>query len=216
MDLKQQIDLEAQYNEYLVECACAKTTLEAIISNMELQMEHSVERNLIADLDSRLKTFESTYKKCEKKGHDLTIESIRENIRDVVGLRIITLYRDDVFAVAKELEYQDIEIIERKDYITNPKPNGYSSLHLVVRVPVKFNGRTRFIYAEIQIRTIGMQMWASIEHDQKYKVDVESLHPSSEDHFKSMADTVHEFEEISMRLRDYNINAKKTLSQDIS
>ena len=111
-----------------------------------------------------------------KKGLPPTIEAARESVNDIAGVRVVCSYIDDVYRMAEMLERQkDIEIIKRQDYIKTPNYNGYRSLHLDICVPVYLSDRTELIAAEIQIRTIAMDFWASLEHDVRYKADKSKL-----------------------------------------
>ena len=113
--------------------------------------------------------------KLQRKGWPMTIEAAEEHLMDIAGVRIICNYIDDIYRMADLLIHQqDIELVEQKDYIKNPKPNGYRSLHLVVRVPVFLSSHTESVPVEVQIRTIAMDFWASLEHQLRYKNDVEA------------------------------------------
>ena len=133
-------------------------------------------RNPIHHIESRIKSPESIAAKLTKKGLPLTLEAARKYINDIAGVRVVCNYIDDVYRVAEMLERQnDLEIIKRQDYIKTPNYNGYRSLHLDIRVPVYLSDRTEYIVAEIQIRTIAMDFWASLEHDIRYKADKSKL-----------------------------------------
>lgn len=107
-----------------------------------------------------------------RKGFEPSIDSIRENLNDIAGIRVICSYIDDIYTVAQILKMQgDLEVIKLTDYIKNPKPNGYRSLHLVLKVPVYFSDRVEKVKVEVQIRTIAMDFWASLEHQLHYKAD---------------------------------------------
>lgn len=151
-----------------------KTKLEILDGDFQVRYDY----NPIHHIESRLKSLESIYGKLKKHGLDLTINNIRTNLRDVAGLRVICNYIHDVNMIADMLISQDdIVLLERKDYITNPKPNGYRSLHLIVAVPIFLSGETISVCCEIQIRTIAMDLWASLEHHLRYK---SSAAPSEE------------------------------------
>lgn len=142
-----------------------------------LDREFSVRyaRNPIHHIDSRLKSPHSILEKLSRKGYPQTIESAEANLLDIAGVRIICNYVQDIYHIADLLTHQrDVELVTRKDYIENPKPNGYRSLHLVVRVPVYLSSHTELVPVEIQIRTIAMDFWASLEHELRYKNDVET------------------------------------------
>ena len=110
-----------------------------------------------------------------RKGLPFSIEDMEKNILDIAGIRIICSYADDIYALADALLRQDdIKLLQRKDYIAHPKPNGYRSLHLVVTVPVFFADQRREIPVEVQIHTVAMDFWASLEHQMKYKQSIEN------------------------------------------
>ncbi|MFP7494934.1 GTP pyrophosphokinase family protein [Terribacillus saccharophilus] len=130
--------------------------------------------NPIEHCNSRLKSPESILKKVYKKNIDFSLESIKESVKDIAGIRITCSFKSDIYALSDMIEKQkDIELVERKDYIKNPKPNGYQSLHLIVKVPVFLSDREESVCVEIQIRTIAMDFWASLEHKIYYKYDKE-------------------------------------------
>ena len=126
--------------------------------------------NPIHHIDSRLKSIPSIVEKLSKRGYDISAKSAIEHLNDIAGLRVVCSYIDDVYRVADMLLRQsDVVLIERKDYIQNPNYNGYRSLHLDVEIPVFFSNSTEYVTAEIQLRTVAMDFWASLEHDLRYK-----------------------------------------------
>lgn len=134
----------------------------------EFQLLHS--RNPIHHMQSRLKAPQSILAKLERRGHPKTVESALANLYDIAGVRVICSYIDDVYELAHRIERQDdIQIVRKSDYIQNPKENGYRSLHLVVNLPVYLSDGKHCTPVEVQIRTIAMDFWASLEHDLKYK-----------------------------------------------
>ena len=146
-----------------------KTKLQVL--NDELSLTRN--RNPIEFIETRIKTPDSIANKLRKKNLPLTATSVRENLNDVAGVRVICAFLDDIYQVAKMLEAQDdVEVINIKDYIKKPKKNGYRSLHLIVEVPVFFSDSKEQVRVEIQIRTIAMDFWASLEHTVKYKKNV--------------------------------------------
>ena len=131
--------------------------------------------NPIHHIDSRLKSPASIVEKLERKGWPVSVESAEAHLQDIAGVRIICNYIDDIYRLAGMITRQpDLELVRQKDYIENPKPNGYRSLHLVVRVPVYLSSHTELVPVEIQIRTIAMDFWASLEHQLRYKNDSEA------------------------------------------
>lgn len=146
-----------------------KTKLQVL--NDELSMTRN--RNPIEFIETRIKTTESIANKLMKKNQPFTVPSVKKNLNDVAGVRVICAFLDDIYHVADMLSAQDdVDIIKTKDYIKRPKKNGYRSLHLIVEVPVFFSNGKEKVRVEIQIRTIAMDFWASLEHSVKYKKNV--------------------------------------------
>ena len=136
-------------------------------------MRHS--RNPIHHMESRIKSPQSIAQKLRRKNLPLTPESAMKNLRDIAGIRVVCAYLNDIYTIAGLLTRQDdIHLVQERDYIRNPKPNGYRSLHLIVEVPVFFSEGKLMLPVEVQIRTIAMDFWASLEHQIRYKevVDV--------------------------------------------
>lgn len=166
----------------------------------EFQLLHDY--NPIEHTKSRIKSFESILNKIVRKGCSPSLEDVRENIRDIAGLRITCSFISDIYTISEMLQKQsDLEIISIKDYIKNPKPNGYQSLHMLVQVPVFMTDRCEKVYVEIQIRTIAMDFWASLEHKifYKYNEDVPA-HLLKE--LKEAADTANELDRKMQRLHE--------------
>ncbi len=131
-------------------------------------------RNPIETIKSRVKKPESIFGKLRRKGYELTVNSILENLNDVAGIRVICSFVDDIYKVSDMLSRQDdINVIEVKDYIKNPKSNGYRSYHMILEIPVFFADHKRPMRVEVQFRTIAMDFWASLEHQMKYKKDID-------------------------------------------
>lgn len=165
---------EIQLMQNLYDSAVKQLSLKFEILNNEFKVLYA--RNPIHHIEGRVKSVESLAVKLLNKGLPLTIEAAREHINDIAGVRVVCSYIDDVYRVAEMLELQkDVKIIKRQDYIRTPNYNGYRSLHLDIRVPVYLSDRTELVTAEIQIRTIAMDFWASLEHDIRYKVDKTKL-----------------------------------------
>lgn len=153
-------------------CALREVTTKFEVLNEEFSLMNN--RNPVESIKTRIKSPESIYEKMKRKGYAFTVESIRENIFDVAGVRIICSFPSDIFKLAEMLTRQDdIGVIAVKDYITNPKPNGYRSYHLIVEIPIFLANRTELMKVEVQFRTIAMDFWASLEHKLKYKKNIE-------------------------------------------
>lgn len=153
------------YNSALKEIG---TKLE--ILNDEFQQVHKY--NPIEHIKSRFKSTESIVKKLKKKGYESTIENMVEHVNDIAGIRIICSFTSDIYRVAEMLSKQsDIKILSIKDYIKNPKPSGYKSYHMLVTVPIFLSDRIIDAKVEIQIRTVAMDFWATLEHKINYKFE---------------------------------------------
>jgi len=160
------LSMQHLYNAGIKE---VKTKLEILDGEFSVKYD----RNPIHHIEHRLKKPGSIIEKLKRKGLDVSVESIRNNLFDIAGIRVICSYIDDIYRIADFLASQDdIEIIRVRDYIKNPKPSGYRSLHLVVKIPVFLFGGKEYVYVEVQIRTIAMDFWASLEHQLKYKSGV--------------------------------------------
>lgn len=129
--------------------------------------------NPIHHVESRIKTPDSIGAKLRRANVPLTLEMVEEHVLDLAGVRVVCRYIDDVYHIAKLIELSDMEIIRTRDYIKNPKPNGYRSYHVVLRVPVQLSRSNPTVPVEVQIRTIAMDTWASLEHEILYKVNDE-------------------------------------------
>lgn len=180
--------------------AIREVTTKLEILNDELSLTSN--NNPIQFIKSRIKKPMSILSKLQKLEKDITVESIMTSLNDVAGIRVISSFIDDVYKIADMLVKQDdIVLIEAKDYIKNPKPNGYRSYHLIVEVPVFFSDKKESVRVEIQIRTVAMDFWASLEHQLKYKKNFEDA-KSIEDELKSCADTIAETDLRMMNLRN--------------
>lgn len=164
------VDSVIDYKEMLFAYDCAIKEIKTKFDILSAEFEIKHRRNPISSIKSRLKSNISLINKIDRLGVDSDIESIRENIEDIAGIRVICNYIDDIYKIADSLISQDdIELIKKKDYIAIPKENGYRSLHLIVKVPVFFANSVENIKVEVQIRTIAMDFWASLEHQMRYK-----------------------------------------------
>ena len=145
-----------------------QTKLE--ILDDEFQMKHR--RNPIHHMQCRLKTIQSMMEKLRRKQYAVSMESAVENLTDIAGIRVICSYVEDVYTVARLLTSQDdVRLVRMTDYIRSPKPNGYRSLHLIVEIPVFLQEGRLMVPVEVQIRTIAMDFWASLEHAMRYKAN---------------------------------------------
>lgn len=161
------------YTELMMRYDCAmleiKTKLDVL--NNELSLED--DSNPFESISCRLKSPKSIIEKLKRKGYELTVESIEQNLNDVAGIRVICSFPDDIYKLSDRLCSQDdIRLIEKKDYIKNPKPNGYRSLHLILEIPIFLLNEKKYMRVEVQFRTIAMDFWASLEHKVRYKKEI--------------------------------------------
>lgn len=177
----------------LYDAAVRQLVLKFEILNDEFKVLYA--RNPIHHIEGRVKSLPSIAAKLLKKGQPLTIEAAKRNVNDIAGVRVVCGYIDDVYRVADMMARQaDIQLIRRQDYIQTPNYNGYRSLHLDIRLPVYLSDRTEQVIAEIQIRTIAMDFWASLEHDVRYKVDKAKLPAGINEEMLACADRIAEID----------------------
>ncbi|MDD3572638.1 MAG: GTP pyrophosphokinase family protein [Eubacteriales bacterium] len=170
------------------------------LENLNDEFKANMDRNPIHEIKTRVKTPRSIMNKLMCRGHEISVESARTNLDDIAGVRVICSYIDDTRMIADLLTSQDdITLLRKSDYISNPKPNGYRSLHLVVTVPVFLLKSTEHVKVEIQIRTIAMDFWASLEHDLAYKLPKEKAGKLI-DELKECADVINQTDERMQKL----------------
>lgn len=149
---------------------CAVMEIETKFKVLDEQYALRYDRNPIESIKYRVKSMESLLKKIRKKEIPLSLDAIEENIWDIAGVRVICSFQDDIYLLADcLLKQDDVKLIEIKDYIKEPKENGYRSLHLIVEIPIYLQDEKRNMKVEIQLRTIAMDFWASLEHKLRYK-----------------------------------------------
>ncbi len=190
-----------QFQEVMMMYTCAirevKTKLEVL--NDELSVRNS--RNPIEMIKSRVKKPMSIVEKLQRRGLEVSLDSMINNLDDVAGIRIICSFLDDIYAVADMLVRQDdIRVIAVKDYIKNPKPNGYRSYHMIVEIPVFFSEMKKPMRVEVQIRTIAMDFWASLDHQLKYKKEMDNAVEIGEE-LKRCADVIAQTDKRMLEIR---------------
>lgn len=169
-DLKRLRSIKMELTRFMMSYKFALDELNTKIDILRQEFEHIHDYNPIEHIKSRLKTPESIVKKLHRKGYELSLDSIKENIQDIAGIRITCSFISDIYKLSEMLQSQeDVKLIECKDYIKNPKPNGYKSLHLILEIPIFMSDRVEHVCVEVQIRTIAMDFWASLEHKIYYK-----------------------------------------------
>lgn len=172
---------------------CATTARLEIIED---EFKYRRLRCPIHHIDTRLKSAKSILGKLQKKDLDLTLSAACNNIYDIAGIRVVCSYIKDVYLIRDRLMAQDdVMIMQIKDYIETPKENGYRSLHMVIRVPVYFMNKKQLVPVELQIRTLAMDLWASLEHDIKYKCLYQTETEDFSEELKECSRLIYEAEE---------------------
>ena len=158
------------YQELMAYYRCALMEVETKFNVLNEELSLVYDRNPIETIKSRIKSPESIIDKVMRKGIPLTVDSIEKNISDIAGIRVICAFPNDIYMLSEALLRQDdVRLITRKDYIRQPKDNGYRSLHLIIKTPIFLHNQTRLMKVEVQLRTISMDWWASLEHKIRYK-----------------------------------------------
>lgn len=183
-----------------------KTEMNILIKNYEYKNDY----NPVEHIKSRIKSKESAIKKLDKKGYDLTFENLEKHVHDMVGIRIVCSFMSDVYEVINLIKNsKQFKILEEKDYINDPKDSGYSSYHLNILVPVHLDNEIEYVEAEIQVRTIAMDFWASLDHKISYKFSSEIPDEVKEEMFNCSLDirTLDaKMENLSQIMKKYNDN----------
>ncbi|MBQ7293732.1 MAG: GTP pyrophosphokinase family protein [Clostridia bacterium] len=169
---------------------CAMLEIETKFKVLDEQFSLSHERNPIDSIKTRLKSIESIHEKLERRGLPMSVNSLENELNDIAGIRVICSFKDDIYMLADCLTNQDdVKLIAKKDYIKNPKPNGYRSLHLIVEIPIFLYNEKKFVKVEVQLRTIAMELWANLEHRMRYKKNLdENIHSKTADELQSCAE----------------------------
>ncbi len=206
---------DQRFQNLMMQYRCAILELETKfhVLNTEFSLRHN--RNPIESIKTRLKSPHSIVEKMQRKGWELTPENIEKYLSDVAGVRVICSFLEDIYSLATVLTRQDdIVVVEIKDYIASPKPNGYRSLHLILGIPIFLSGGKKHMRAEVQFRTIAMDFWASLEHKMKYKQDIENAEVVAKE-LKSCADAICH---VDRRMQDIRrmIDRKKEKTETVS
>lgn len=199
-EMKKAMWTMVEYKEMQMMYSCALKEIQTKFEILNLEFKIKYKRNPISYVSTRLKRNESIAKKMLRKNIPITIENIENNICDIAGIRVVCSYIDDIYMLAEALLKQDdIRLVEICDYIKNPKPSGYRSLHLIVEIPIFLVDKKQLVKVEVQIRTIAMEFWASLEHQMKYKREksIEQL----EERLKQCAEEINKTDEEMMQLR---------------
>ena len=179
-----------RFMELMTRYDCAIREVRTKFEVLNEELSYKAGRNPIESITSRVKKPVSIVGKLKRLGKPITIEAISEYLNDVAGIRVICPFIDDIYKGAEMLAVQDdITVVQVKDYIRKPKPNGYRSYHMIVEIPVFFSEGKRMMRVEIQLRTVAMDFWASLEHQMKYKKE-SADRPEIAAELKSCAETI--------------------------
>lgn len=189
-------------------CALMEVETKFNVLNEELSLEY--DRNPIEAIKSRLKSPESILEKLNRRNLPITVDSIEENITDVAGVRVICSHPSDIYRLAESfLKQDDVTLIKKKDYIKEPKPNGYRSLHLIIETPIFLSEHKRNMKVEVQFRTISMDWWASLEHKIRYKKNIDD----SEAVFNELLECANISAELDKRMERLQLSVSKANSE---
>lgn len=180
---------------------CAIMEVETKFKVLNEQFSTQYNRNPIETIKTRLKKPRSIMEKVKRKDLEYSIRSIEENMFDIAGVRVICSFQEDIYTMAALLLQQDdIRLVEQKDYIANPKENGYRSLHLIVEVPIFLSTEKRYMKVEVQLRTIAMDFWASLEHKLRYKKHITNSEEIAQ-RLKAVADVITDMDSEMQNIR---------------
>ena len=194
------LDTEKQFRKALFFYEAGLQQIMAKLEILNREFQYGNDRNPIENVKGRVKSEQSIVEKMKKKGLPMTISAMMNNIYDIAGVRVICPFISDVYQVDRmQLSQKDINLVKMKDYIKEPKPNGYRSLHLIVLVDVFFSEQMQKIPVEIQLRSIAMNCWSSTEHQLRYKKDYE-LSDKMQQELKKCADLMAEADQIMQGL----------------
>ncbi|MCD7883697.1 MAG: GTP pyrophosphokinase family protein [Lachnospiraceae bacterium] len=210
------IDQMVEYKKMRMMYTCALKEIRTKFDVLNTEFGVRYQRNPIEFITMRVKSTHSIFEKMRRQNQMFTMTSLEENISDIAGIRVICSYVDDIYMLAQALLAQDdITLLREKDYISHPKDNGYRSLHLIVSVPVFFTDRKKDMKVEVQIRTIAMDFWASLEHGIKYKKNVPNQQEIVE-RLKNCAEVIAETDmtmlDIRREMEDDDIREKREQS----
>ncbi len=181
-------------------CAIREVKTKLEVLNDELSVRN--QRNPIEMIKSRVKKPISIVEKLDRRGLPISLESMMDHLDDVAGIRVICSFVDDIYAVANMLVSQDdITVVAIKDYIKHPKPNGYRSYHLIIEIPVFFSEEKKNMRVQVQIRTIAMDFWASLDHQLKYKKDMGDAADLISEELRQCAEVIAETDQRMLQIR---------------
>lgn len=203
--MRQELEPVRQFQQIMMLYESAVKQVETKLEVLRREYEVCGKRSPIENIKTRIKSPQSIAEKLQRRGLDLNYSSMVNCLDDIAGVRVICPYISDIYTVRDTLESQgDILLLKEKDYIQNPKPNGYRSLHLILEIPVYLSNHVQAVRVELQIRTIAMDFWASLEHELRYKSQnpvSESIRQELQECAEVIAQTDRRMEEIAQRVR---------------
>lgn len=201
LDAMELLKATRPFGELMTQYECAIMEVETKLKVLNAEFSLAYSRNPFESIKTRLKSPVSILEKLRRKGCGVSLQSIEKNLFDIAGIRVICSFAEDIYALEKLLVNQDdIELVERKDYIASPKDNGYRSLHLILDIPIFLAEGKKHMKVEVQFRTIAMDFWASLEHKLKYKKDIDNAEQIAAE-LRSCADTISAMDEKMEQIR---------------
>lgn len=192
-----------EYNELMNRYQAAIREVTTKLEILKSDFTFRYHRKTIESIQSRLKKPASIVQKMRRKGVEVSLDNIRKTLYDIAGIRVICPFLDDIYLVANALAQQDdITVVAIKDFIQNPKPNGYRSYHMIVDVPVFFADTKEALRVEVQLRTVAMDFWASLEHEIKYKKDLPDSEQIAEE-LRECADVIAQTDQRMLQIRNH-------------
>lgn len=206
--------MAVECRELMMLYACALKEMQTRFEILSTEFSAVHRRNPISSIQTRLKGAASIVDKLNRKGIPFSPGNMTEHLDDIAGVRVICQYVDDIFFLADAIAKQKgIVVLRQKDYITHPKPNGYRSFHMILEVPISFSAQERNVKVEVQIRTIAMDFWASLEHQLKYKQKNMTGQTSLIERLRACAEVIAATDEEMMQIRS-RIDAAQSCTED--
>ncbi|WP_373217799.1 GTP pyrophosphokinase family protein [Ruminococcus sp. 5_1_39BFAA] len=201
-EIIEKIRKDMRKDQYLLQCQYAISIVEAKAKIIDEQLSLKYQRESVRSITGRIKSPESIYAKLMRKELDTDLKTAQKTLNDLIGVRIVCLFLDDVYEIADILKKQkDIQVIKEKDYISKPKKNGYMSLHLIVDIPIYYDENSQTKRVEIQIRTIAMDFWSVLEYQLMYKKNVSGAEKASKE-LKNYSEEIAALDQKMMKLRN--------------
>lgn len=200
---REMLEMNNKYKQLMVMYRCAIREVQTKLEVLNDEFITKRQRNPIDSIRSRIKSTSSIIEKLNRRGYEISVQSIMNNLNDVAGIRVVCPFISDIYEVANMLISQDdVEVMEVKDYIKNPKPNGYRSLHYVIIIPIFLSSGKEYMKVEVQIRTIAMNFWASLEHQMHYKKFDNDAMPEIVKELTKCAETIYDTDVRMQEIRD--------------